>query len=168
MDINDIQIVKLKQFIDKRGSFQEFYRKEWFPQYDHTNIQLNNSFSGKGVLRGLHYHYHQYDYWYVPSGKLRVCLFDIRRDSTTFKNVKFIDVDNTIGIFIPPGVAHGFYALEDSHLIYVVNQYYDAKDDLGVNWDSVEWDIGERITSTRDKIAPYINEINESKLIFNI
>ena len=83
-DIRGVQIVRLQMYADSRGLFMETFRKEWFPQRTWEKIQCNRSDSIQGVLRGLHYHHHQIDYWYVPAGRLRAAMVDIRRGSPTF------------------------------------------------------------------------------------
>ena len=69
--IAGVQIVELRPFSDPRGRFIETFRKEWFPQRSWDVIQTNRSDSKANVLRGLHYHYEQVDYWYVANGRLR-------------------------------------------------------------------------------------------------
>ena len=70
-------------------------------------------------------------------GRIRVGLVDLRRDSPTYgqSEVVELDADEPRGVFIPCGVAHGFYALTDATLTYIVDNYYDNSDELGVAWD---------------------------------
>ena len=82
--IKDVQIATLKPFADERGRFMETFRKEWFPQRSWDIIQTNRSDSKAGVLRGLHYHFRQVDYWYVIAGKIRAGLYDLRSNSPTY------------------------------------------------------------------------------------
>ena len=91
---------------------------------------------------GLHYHLHQADYWYVPFGTARVVLHDLRVGSPTDGATQWLDLgrqpDGTHshrGVFIPPGVAHGFAALTDMTITYLVDGYYNPADELGVAWD---------------------------------
>ncbi|MEO0564808.1 MAG: dTDP-4-dehydrorhamnose 3,5-epimerase family protein, partial [Chloroflexota bacterium] len=120
--------------------------------------QLNRSISKPGVLRGLHYHLNQVDYWLLISGRIRVGLADLRASSSTYKVGATIDLDATdpTGLFIPVGVAHGFYALTDITLLYVVNQYYNrGADERGVAWNDpelgVEWVVDDPVLSGRDQ-----------------
>ncbi len=121
---------------DERGFFIETYRREWFPQ-GREMIQANRGDRQAGCLVGLHYHLHQADYWYVPFGKCRVVLHDLRQGSPTDGKTQVIDLgeraDGTHdhrGIFIPPGVAHGFSALSKMTITYLVDGYYN----LQTNW----------------------------------
>ena len=63
-----------------------------------------------------------------------------------------------IGVFIPPGVAHGFAALTDLTLTYLVDQYYNPADELGVAWDDpdigVDWRLDGPVVSERDRANP--------------
>lgn len=94
--------VQLRPFADERGRFIELFRKEWFPQRDWSNVQSNRSESKVGVLRGLHYHFNQVDYWYVVSGRIRVGLADLRRSSISYRRTTTIDLDaaDNRGLFI--------------------------------------------------------------------
>ena len=61
------------------------------------------------------------------------------------------------GVFIPPGVAHGFAALTDMTITYLVDSYYNPADELGVAWDDpaigADWGITDPILSERDQDA---------------
>ncbi|WP_298982064.1 dTDP-4-dehydrorhamnose 3,5-epimerase family protein [Caldilinea sp.] len=163
--IAGIKIVRLKVFRDERGRFLETFRKEWFPERTWSIVQTNRSDSRAGVLRGLHYHFHQVDYWYVAQGRIRVGLADLRKDSPTFGASETVEMgeQNEYGLYIPSGVAHGFYALTDATLIYLVDNYYDGGDEFGVAWDdpdlAVPWNVRTPILSARDRANPRLQEI---------
>ena len=63
-----------------------------------------------------------------------------------------------MAIFIPPGVAHGFAALTDMTITYLVDSYYNPTDELGVAWDDPDvggdWGLAEPILSDRDQQEP--------------
>lgn len=169
--ISGVLTVGLNSFGDDRGKFAEIFRKEWFPQRNWDQFQMNRSDSRKGVLRGLHYHFHQIDYWFVVSGKIRVGLADLRQSSPTFKNTSIIDIDvvDGLGLYIPSGVAHGFLALTDVTLVYVVDNYYDGADELGLIWNDpdiiVNWGATENpILSNRDLANSRFRDIPLDKL----
>lgn len=158
--------VQLRPFADERGRFIELFRKEWFPQRDWSNVQSNRSESKVGVLRGLHYHFNQVDYWYVISGRIRVGLADLRRSSIFYRRTTTIDLDaaDNRGLFIPIGVAHGFLALTDVTLIYTVDNYYDGRDEFGLAWNdpelAVPWNFdGIPTLSNRDLENPLFSAI---------
>ncbi len=159
-------MVELRPHADERGRFTETFRKEWFPQRAWTHIQMNRSDSRAGVLRGLHYHFNQVDYWYVLAGSIRVGLADLRRSSPCFGRATTIDLDadKGRGLYIPSGVAHGFLALTDVTLIYVVDNYYDGGDEFGLTWDdpdtAVEWNLSAApLLSGRDAANPRLQDI---------
>ena len=62
------------------------------------------------------------------------------------------------GVFIPPGVAHGFAALTDMTITYLVDGYYNPADELGVAWDDpaigADWGVTDPVLSERDKTNP--------------
>ena len=163
--IKDVQIVTLKAFADERGRFIETFRKAWFPQRSWERIQTNRSDSKAGVLRGLHFHHHQVDYWYVPRGIIRVGLCDLRPSSPTFMATETLEIgdDNQVGVFIPVGVAHGFFALTDATLTYLVDNYYDGDDEHGVAWNDpslgVAWGAKNPLLSPRDSQNPFWENI---------
>jgi dTDP-4-dehydrorhamnose 3,5-epimerase len=152
---------------DERGIFIETYRRNWFPG-GREMIQGNRGDRRAGALVGLHYHLHQADYWYVPFGRARVVLHDLRTGSATDGATLTIDLGSEPGtpgvehdhrgIYIPPGVAHGFSALTDMTITYLVDGYYNPADELGVAWDDPEiaadWGITDPVVSARDQANP--------------
>jgi dTDP-4-dehydrorhamnose 3,5-epimerase len=163
--IEGVLEVPIKVFGDERGQVMETFRREWFPWVNWDNIQGNRSNSKAGVLRGLHYHHKQIDYWYVLYGTIRVGLADLRPSSSTYKQTQTIEMGDTnnIGLFIPIGVAHGFVGLTDCALTYLVNNYYDGTDEKGVAWNdptlAVNWHIENPILSPRDSQNPLLADI---------
>jgi dTDP-4-dehydrorhamnose 3,5-epimerase len=168
--IADVLIVELKPHADERGRFVEIFRKEWFPQRPWRAIQSNHSESAAGVLRGLHYHHRQVDYWYLFAGHIRVGLADLRRRSPTFGHTVVIDMraEERQGLYIPVGVAHGFVALTRASLMYIVDAYYDGADEHGVAWNdptlNIEWGIDGPVLSDRDRQNPFLADIPDAML----
>jgi dTDP-4-dehydrorhamnose 3,5-epimerase len=151
-------------FGDARGRFIETYRRAWFA-LGREMVQGNRADRQAGSVVGLHYHLHQADYWYVPYGRCRVVLHDLRVGSPTDGATLTIDLgardDGTHdhrGVFIPPGVAHGFAALTDMTITYLVDGYYNASDELGVAWDDpaidADWGVTAPTLSQRDQGNP--------------
>ena len=163
--IEGVQIVSLKPLSDARGRFVETFRKEWFPHRAWEAVQGNASHSAAGVLRGLHYHHRQVDYWSVPSGTIRVGMCDLRPFSPTYRAAQTLEVGdrNFVGIYIPAGVAHGFLALTDAILTYVVDNYYDGTDEYGVAWNDpdigLDWGTAAPRLSPRDAANPRLRGI---------
>ncbi|MCY3916872.1 MAG: dTDP-4-dehydrorhamnose 3,5-epimerase family protein [Chloroflexi bacterium] len=164
--IDGVMTVPLDAFGDERGRFMETFRKEWFPQVNWDRLQSNRSDSSAGVLRGLHYHFKQVDYWLALRGRIRVGLVDLRRSSPTYLQSASLDMgaDNLLGLFIPEGVAHGFAALTNCTLMYIVNNYYDGgADEFGIAWDdpqaAIDWGVADPALSQRDQNNPLIADI---------
>ncbi|MBV9661785.1 MAG: dTDP-4-dehydrorhamnose 3,5-epimerase family protein, partial [Acidimicrobiales bacterium] len=74
-----------------------------------------------------------------------------------------ISGENCRGVFIPPGVAHGFASLSDLTITYLVDSYYNPEDELGVAWDDpaigADWGVKDPILSARDQKNPLRSEI---------
>lgn len=164
--IPGILTVELRAFGDERGRFTETFRKEWFPQREWGRMQTNRSDSRAGVLRGLHYHFNQVDYWYLFKGRIRVGLADLRPSSPGYLKTETIDLDaaDNRGVFIPVGVAHGFLALTDVTLFYIVDNYYDGSDEHGLAWNDpdiiVPWGAESTpVISERDAANPLFRDI---------
>ena len=167
---------------DRRGSFREFWRASAFgvidpadagqPDGHPTFVQGNLSTSATGVLRGLHHHRRQLDYWIVISGRAFVALVDVRpvldgrRETPTVETRELAEDE---WVVIPAGVAHGFLALEPLRMMYLVTNEYDGSDELGFAWDDpavgVPWPAapgsadGRPILSDRDRSNPTLAEL---------
>jgi dTDP-4-dehydrorhamnose 3,5-epimerase len=144
---------------DQRGLFIETYRREWVPGAREM-LQSNRANRQQGAIVGLHYHLHQADYWYVPFGIARVVLHDLREGGPTDGATEVFDIsgENHFGVYIPPGVAHGFAALTDMVITYLVDGYYNPADELGVAWDDAaidaDWGVAHPVLSDRDRTNP--------------
>jgi dTDP-4-dehydrorhamnose 3,5-epimerase len=157
--IDDVVLAVPEAHGDERGRFVETYRRQWFP-LGREMVQGNRSEKQAGAIVGLHYHLHQADYWYMLRGRARVVLHDLREGSPTAGVTETVELDGAEdrGLFIPPGVAHGFAALTDLLLWYLVDGYYNPADELGLAWNDPEvgadWGIPEPVLSPRDRTNP--------------
>jgi dTDP-4-dehydrorhamnose 3,5-epimerase len=151
---------------DPRGSFRELWRESWTADLsDSAFVQANLSRSTPGVLRGLHFHLRQADLWIVVDGRAHVALVDLRmllaggHGSPASMTVELVAGDS---ILIPSGVAHGFWALDELALVYLVTEEYDASDERGFAWDDpaagVAWPAGRPVLSERDASNPSLAE----------
>ena len=165
--IADVVVTEPDVHGDDRGRFVETYRRTWLP-LGREMVQGNRSEKEAGALVGLHYHLHQADYWYVLRGTARVVLHDLRLGSPTDGATEVLDLsgDEDRGLFIPPGVAHGFAALTDVLLWYLVDGYYNPADELGLAWDDPEvgadWGLATPVLSERDRSNPRRSELTEA------
>ena len=168
---------------DDRGAFRELWRASAFPALTPAEtgapagseprfMQANLSTSIAGVLRGLHYHRRQLDYWVVASGRAFVALVDVRPllDGTGPRAI--VETRELVAdewVVIPTGVAHGFLALEPLELVYLVTNEFDGGDELGFAWDDpavgVPWPTvpatrdGRPILSDRDRSNPSLVDL---------
>jgi dTDP-4-dehydrorhamnose 3,5-epimerase len=157
--IADVWTVDPEGHGDARGRFYETYRRSWFP-LGREMVQGNRSDKAAGAVVGLHYHLHQADYWLCPRGTARVVLHDLRQGSPSERATQMLEIseENSRGVFIPPGVAHGFASLTDLTITYLVDSYYNPEDELGMAWDDPEigadWGVTNPILSERDQRNP--------------
>lgn len=168
---------------DARGSFRELWRTSAFPALTTAEtgapegaeprfLQANLSTSAAGVLRGLHHHRRQLDYWVVVAGRAFVALVDVRpllKGSADRPLVETHELSADEWVVIPAGVAHGFLALEPLELLYLVTNEFDGSDELGFAWDDpavgVPWPAvketpdGRPILSDRDRSNPPLADL---------
>lgn len=143
--IKDLYIIETTAFGDNRGYFMETYNKEDFEKAGLTMnfVQDNQSFSTKGVLRGLHFQKKH------PQGKLVRALkgeifdvaVDLRKDSPTYLQWEgvLLTEENKTQFYIPEGFAHGFLVLSDEAIFtYKCTDFYHPEDEGGLKWDDKE------------------------------
>lgn len=159
-EIAGVIVVKPDVHGDNRGRFVETFRQEWLPDEAPPMVQGNRADRKEGALVGLHYHRFQADFWYVPTGRAMVVLHDLRGSSGTDGATLILEIGehDHRGVYIPPGVAHGFYALTDMTITYLVDHYYNPADELGVAWDDpalqIVWPTTNPELSERDRTNP--------------
>ena len=158
--IAGVLVFPLTPHPDDRGSFTEVYRASWIPGID-PMPQSNLSISKQGVLRGLHYHRQQADYWCVLNGTAFVGLYDLRSGSPTEgrkQEIRIVADEQRVGLYIPSGVAHGFQAETAIQLQYLVDRYFTGEDEFGIAWNDAEvaiaWPMPDPILSDRDRTNP--------------
>lgn len=168
--IEGVYFVEPEVISDDRGSFAEIFRRTWVPGANEM-VQANRSISKAGVLRGMHYHLFQADYWYITSGQAFIALFDFRGSSKTAEKAETLEVKDgdNLGIYIPPGVAHGFLAVTDLSLLYMVDQVFDGTDEHSIYWDDpaleIAWPVdAQPVLSERDTNSPMVLDIPEENL----
>jgi dTDP-4-dehydrorhamnose 3,5-epimerase len=134
--IDGVKLIKLKVFGDQRGAFYEAFRASWMGDQKRW-VQWNVSSSAANVVRGLHFHKLQTDYWLVPAGKIQVALVDLRHGSPTARAAQCVMLDGADphGLCIPPGVLHGYRIIESATVMYLVDVEYTGKDEYGVRWN---------------------------------
>lgn len=181
MKISDTPIAGLKiiepaVFYDSRGYFFESYNNERFTStgITETFIQDNESFSTRGVVRGLHYQlapFAQAKLVRVIMGSVYDVAVDIRRHSPTFGKWFGIELsaENKLQFYIPRGFAHGFSVLSREAIFsYKCDNFYNKLSERSICLSDralkIDWKIpeNEMIISEKDLTAPLFEhaEIN--------
>ena len=164
--INGLVIIQPRVFEDERGYFFESYNKETFNKIgiDDDFVQDNQSFSKKGVLRGLHFqkpNHAQVKLIRVVSGSIMDVAVDLRRDSETYGKYHsvILSKENKTMFYIPEGFAHGFLSLEDDVIVqYKCTDFYDKASDSTLLWNdpdiNIDWGLKYTpIISDKDKLG---------------
>ena len=153
--IDGVLAIRLDMHQDARGAFTEVFRRQWVEHID--PIQWNVVCSRSGVMRGMHVHIRHADYFLLISGRVLVGLFDMRRGSRTERHSSVTELcdDDPTALWIPPGVAHGFYFPETSTHLYSMTDYWNPAEEMGCHWQDpdlkLDWRIDrEPIVSPRD------------------
>lgn len=166
-------ILEPEIFEDERGYFFESYNHRDFCEAigrEVNFVQDNQSFSKKGVLRGLHFQkgeHAQAKLVSVLSGRVQDVVVDLRKDSPTFAQHFSIELcgDDKKQLFVPRGFAHGFLTLSESaRVLYKCDKFYNRDAEGGIRFDcpqlNVEWLIGaeDLLLSKKDNNLPnYLN-----------
>ena len=172
-EIEGVKIVEPDVFGDARGWFCETYNAGRYKAagIDVTFVQDNESFSHKGVIRGLHWQaapHTQAKLVRVIRGAVWDVVVDIRKGSPTFgRHVAVtLSAENRRQFFIPRGFAHGFIVLEDNTLFsYKCDNLYCPSADRGLLFSDpalkIEWpDLGMDLTlSEKDRKHPTLAAI---------
>ena len=160
-------------FGDERGYFFESFNKEKFTELigEEVNfVQDNQSFSSKGVLRGLHYQtgeYSQAKLVRVLQGAVLDVVVDLRKDSPTFGEHTSIELslENQKQLFFPRGFAHGFIVLsETATFFYKCDNFYNKESEGGIIYNdptlNIDWKLpqNELIISEKDTILPTLEQ----------
>ncbi|OGT47423.1 MAG: dTDP-4-dehydrorhamnose 3,5-epimerase [Gammaproteobacteria bacterium RIFCSPHIGHO2_12_FULL_41_20] len=174
--IPGVMIFEPAIYKDERGCFFEIFNEMRYRTYGLTLsfVQDNISKSTKGVLRGLHYQlqHPQGKLVTVLKGKIFDVIVDIRQTSPTFGQWLTLELsdENHKQLYIPPGLAHGFYALSDKvEFHYKCTDYYHPEDEHGIAWNDsdlgIPWPLSQPpLISVRDTKFTRLREINSAKL----
>ena len=157
-------------FEDERGYFFESYNKSLFASLGLPIefVQDNQSFSSKGVLRGLHLQnqpFAQGKLVRVITGQVLDVAVDLRVDSPTFGQYETFLLDARLAnmAYIPEGFCHGFVALEDSIFSYKCTNIYNKAAESGIRWNDpdldIDWGIRNPIVSDKDQDLKLLREL---------
>ncbi len=158
LNIGGVKVIRFVRFRDSRGYFAETFRKSDVsknPLLDflkpYNFVQTNESFSKKGVVKGLHFQ------WEPPlaklfrtvSGHMVDMILDIRKNSPSLGKIILYDLpastneDFNEWIWLPPGMAHGSFFLQDSLNEYFFTANYNPKGEAGISplSDDLDWSL---------------------------
>lgn len=134
-----VELKKLISHGDQRGFFREIIRHTDPLFQDGRFYQWSHSKMQRGVVKAWHYHHVQFDWWYVPIGKVQTVLFDNRPESPTYKKKLVFKMGETakygedifeVCVRIPPGVLHGCKVLsKEAHLFYITSEIYNPNEE---------------------------------------
>jgi len=160
--LQGVMIIQPNVFEDQRGYFFESFNLNEFEKAG-INLeikQVNQSLSGKNVLRGLHFQrppWAQAKLVRVIRGAVFDVAVDIRKDSPTYgKWVSAVLTEqNKNMLWIPEGFAHGFLTLADNTVfLYKCNQFYCKEAEETISWNDpdigIEWNIDNPVLSPKD------------------
>ena len=154
-EIPDVWILNPKVFADARGYFMETWREADFNAHighDVHFVQDNQSFSSRGVLRGLHYQQgelSQAKLVRVLAGTVVDVAVDLRKDSPTFGKHVMVELsaENKKQLFIPRGFAHGFQVISEQALFtYKVDNIYAPQAERSIRYNDPTLNIAWPIT----------------------
>ncbi|MDC3388468.1 dTDP-4-dehydrorhamnose 3,5-epimerase [Flavobacteriaceae bacterium] len=167
-------VIEPSVFNDDRGYFFESYNKEKFEKLTGSTVnfvQDNESFSTKGVLRGLHFQkgvHAQAKLVRVTHGEVLDVAVDIRPDSETFLQVvtERLSAENKKQLFVPRGFAHGFIVLSDTVVFnYKCDNFYNKASEGGIIYNDetlhIDWllDSKDFLVSEKDLVLPTVKEL---------
>jgi len=170
-DIPDVVVLEPIIYADSRGYFLETYNEQSFEALGIAErfVQDNQSYSRRGVLRGLHFQVERAQGKLVRAvaGEVFDVAVDLRKESATFgkwAGTRLSSMNHQM-IWIPKGFAHGFYTLSESaEVAYKVTDFYAPQHERTLLWNdpdvAIQWPLkGEPILSDKDRTGIRLKEI---------
>ena len=171
-------ILEPKVIHDSRGYFMESFNEKTFQDGVEQSVKFvqdNQSFSSKGVLRGLHYQsgeHAQAKLVRVLQGEVLDVAVDIRPESETYGQyvAEVLSAENQRQLFIPRGFAHGFLVLSGTAtFFYKCDNFYNKESEGGIIYNdaqlNIDWQLKqeELLISEKDTQLP---ELNNAKKVW--
>jgi dTDP-4-dehydrorhamnose 3,5-epimerase len=174
-DLPGVFVVEAERFSDERGWFARMYCRREFEEHgiEFVPVQASTSYNKRrATLRGLHYQgppRSEAKLVRCTAGAAYDVAVDLREGSPSFGKwtAAELTAENSRGMFIPEGFAHGFQTLtDDTEMLYLISEFYDADSSRGLRWNdpevAIEWPyISPRVISERDQNLPYLHQPND-------
>jgi dTDP-4-dehydrorhamnose 3,5-epimerase len=157
-------ILEPRVFQDARGFFLESYNENVMADLGIPArfVQDNHSYSGKDVVRGLHYQlppHPQGKLVRVVTGEIFDVIVDLRRSSPSFGKWQSVTLsgENLKILWIPAGIAHGFRVLsDDAHVLYKATDFYHPECERTLAWNDpeigIDWQLESKpVVSAKDE-----------------
>jgi dTDP-4-dehydrorhamnose 3,5-epimerase len=164
--IPEVLIVRPRLFGDERGWFTEVLQADAFAELGRglptRFVQVNQSRSARGVIRGLHFQWDppQAKLMRVVRGRALMVAVDIRPGSPTLGQVVTLEgsEDEPVLFWAPASFARGFCALADvTEIEYFCTAPYNPRFESGIRWDDpalgIVWPVAEPSLSPKDAAA---------------
>lgn len=181
--ISGVKRMQLQVHTDQRGHFVESYQTAAYSAilgHAFVPLQHNVSFSKQGVLRGLHYqqNYPQAKLLRVLKGKIFDVMVDVRQSSPTYGQhvaytlygPEYAPTQTHEQLWIPAGVAHGFYVYSDEAIVeYSCDAVYGSGDEYSLRWNdprlAIPWPNPKPTVSAKDQNAYSLDELEHAGLL---
>ena len=171
--IDGPMMLRPRRFGDDRGHFSETWRQAHFEEAigrPITFVQDNESVSGEGVLRGLHFQVPdraQGKLVRVVRGAALDVAVDLRSGSPTYGQYQkaLLTGENCWQFWVPEGFAHGFLTLEpDTVFCYKCTDIYSPEHERALRWNdpdlAIDWGTSSPLLSAKDEVAPLFADFN--------
>ena len=170
-------VIEPRIIADERGYFMESFNEKTFQKTINQQVhfvQDNQSYSAKGVLRGLHYQtgdHAQAKLVRVLKGEVLDVAVDIRTNSSTFGQYEAVILsgENQKQFFVPRGFAHGFLVLsETATFFYKCDNFYNKESEGGISYNdktiNIDWGFSTKdlIISEKDKVQPTLENAKKA------
>lgn len=174
-DYDGLYVLEPRKFVDERGYFQEIFQRFEFEYYTNTTfepVQVNESCSKFGVVRGLHFQKGEFEQAKLvrcTKGAIIDVALDMRKDSFSYGKLFSIILSeqNNKQLFIPKGFAHGFIAITENSVIrYLTDKEYAPAEEGGVLFDDEYIHQALKMAATTETNKAIIDKLIEGNIPF--
>ena len=174
--VPEVLLIEPRVFGDDRGFFFESFHAARYIESGIKGpfVQDSQSFSRKGVLRGLHFQWPRHAQGKlvsVVSGAVWDVAVDVRRGSPTYGHWVGAELtdSNHHQLWVPLGFAHGFVVLSETVLLqYKFTAPYSPADQVSIRWNdptlAIQWPVQAPVLSDKDAVAPWLAELPQDRL----